>query len=201
MITVYFHFGQYEIFKGRRPGLLITVLTIVLAVLIPALIISGNNKNKPVQTNTEPVSGSDVELTVEYSFAGVSVKLPKGFYIRGTGDDYYAKNKSTADFIIFSEDPPEAVDATDIDSVKKNLKSRYGDTLGEVSAAGLYDIGGYRAVTYKSSYKDVKDTVTLTVCCIAFADKTVVIGFNEYTDIYSDAFTRCIDTFRIDAGD
>ena len=60
MITVYFHFGQYEIFKGRRPGLLITVLTIVLAVLRPALIISGNNKNKPVQTNTEPVSGSDV---------------------------------------------------------------------------------------------------------------------------------------------
>lgn len=198
---MYFHFGQYEIFKGKRPGLLITVLTLVLAVLIPALILNANNRNKTVQTYTEPISGQDVELTVDYSFSGVSMKLPKGFFIRGVGDDYYAKNKSTVDFIVFSEETPEAVDAADIDSVREDLKSRNGDTLGEVSAIGTYDIGGYQVIAYKSSYKDVKATVSLTVCYIGLPDKTAVISFHEYTDIYSDAFARCIDTFRIDAGD
>ena len=172
---------------------------VLITLIIPAALIQRTVKkihdihNPPYNT----LSGTDVELDADYRFSGVELTLPEGFFVVG-GEGYnMARNKLSADTLLFFE--TEAVPREEFgrEAIGAQLARAYGEGSKGVTDYRAYEIDGHPAVLYGTVYEDEKQYDVITVCCVLFPERTVQIEFHDFSGRYSDAFARSVDTIRV----
>jgi len=185
--------------KAKYSWIVYAALIIVVLVVIPVAIVLSNLSNfadtlhRPYNTD----SGADIPLSGDFTFSGVVVTLPKGFYVTGGTGYQVARNNLSADMIVFTEDAASLPELYTKDLLYASTRARQGESAGEVLDYKAYKIGDRDVVLYRSTYKDADQYYFYTTCYIFFPDKTLRIMYREYSDRYTDAFARSIETIRL----
>ena len=180
----------------RRIGWGASIVALVVFAVLPTFLYLRCSQQRAQQLAQEKTVS--LELTVPCTFGGVSLMLPQGFYTKIDDGFTYARCKGVSDHVAFIESDPIPREELSKDFLQASFGLQLGKEARNVLKYKEFQIDGRDAVLYRSTFTDEYTAkVTFTVCFIQLPGKTVCITFYEYSDFFTDAFSRSIDSLRV----
>ena len=138
-----------------------------------------------------------IELTVPYTYSGVSLMLPTGFYTQ-SGDGYAAARvRGSNDNVVFMEvEADKAENYTDED-IENSIKVRLGNDSFKAVNIERRKTDGIDTFVIKGTFEQKKQTCKFIEICVFLPDRSVIINYTMMTDTYSEAFEKSAESIRI----